>query len=180
MPPRARPYSVKRMANDLTPDNTPTKPIRRRLSPKVRHAIDLYVTKGMSKAEAAREAGISEGHLYNYLMKEHAKAYEVEAKSQYLQDVESMKIPYKAQAFEVARDLMHNAKSESVRMRAVEFFAGERKGNAVNVAVSVNNHAASGYDYVPPGAQVIDITPQQPDNDSTPDSPSSGEGDEAP
>jgi transposase len=147
------------MPNDLTPHKTPPAAKQRRMSAPVRRAIDLYITNGMSKADAAREVGISEGHLYNYLMKPHAKAYELERKVQYIQDVEEMKAPYKSQAFEVARDLMHNAKSEAVRMRAVEFFAGEHKNKGFNVAVQVNNHTAGGYEYVQPGQQIVEITP---------------------
>lgn len=55
-----------------------------------------------------------------------------------------MKAGYKAQAFAVAAHLMHNAKSEAVRMRAVEFFAGGPQQPSVVVQV---NNAAPGYVY---------------------------------
>jgi len=180
MPPHARTYSVKPMANDLTPHKDDTTPVKRRVSAAVREALNTRVREGKKWDDCAKAAGLSPSGLYKARKQQHVQILYEELKAQYIQDVEALKALHKPRAFEVARQLMDSAKSEAVKMRAVEFFAGERKGNAVNVAVSVNNHAASGYDYVPPGAQVIDITPQQPADDSTPDSPSSGEGDEAP
>lgn len=62
---------------------------------------------------------------------------------------------------------MESASSEAVRMRAVEFFAGESKAAAVNV--QINNEISRGYEYIPPGAQVIDVTPSSGPADSTTD-----------
>lgn len=68
---------------------------------------------------------------------------------------------------------MDNAKSETVKARMVEFFAGETKQNSVNVNVNTQINMGGDYDFVRPGERLVDITP-------APDSPSSDEGDESP
>lgn len=81
-----------------------------------------------------------------------------EIKGEYVQEVEAMRAPYKARAFEVALDLMNASKSDAVKARMVEFLAGERQGNNVNVAVQVNNQpAAQGYEYADPRQEVVTI-----------------------
>lgn len=157
-------YSVPGMANDLSPDATPAKPRKPtpqgRISSEVKQAIALHVHKGMNQKEAAEAAGLRPGSFYNALMRPHVKAYLEGQKAELIQTVDAMRAPYKAQAFEVAAHLMHNADSENVKMRAVEFLAGEGKGSSVNVAVNVQNNVGGGdYAYVRPGQRMVDITP---------------------
>lgn len=151
-----------------TPSKDAQPPAKRRIPPSIRKAISLYITTGMSKAEAAERSSITPGHLYNYLMRPHVKQFEEEKKGEFIQGIDAMRAPYKAQAFEVARDLMHNASSENVRMRAVEFLAGESKGMSINVGVQVNNQApAKGYEYAHPNQEVVTIRQAEP-RDITP------------
>jgi len=98
--------------------------------------------------------------------KEHVKALIKQTEIDFIHEVEALKAPFKAQAFIVGNDLMRNAKSEAVKARMVEFFAGESKGSNVNVAVQVNNAPAKGYSYVRPGQTMVEIT-QEPDNPSS-------------
>lgn len=63
----------------------------------------------------------------------------------------------------------------------VEFFAGESKKSDVNVAVSVHNHGQNGYEYAPPGAEIVeirakDVTPAP--NEANPDAQSVDDGPE--
>ena len=143
-----------------------TAPAQRRISAKVRHALTARVKDGLTWIEAAKAAGLSEAGIHKARKSQHVKALYEEIKGEYIQEVDALKAPFKAQALLVARDLMRESKSDAVKARMVEFLAGEGKGNAVNVAVQVNNHMANGYEYVRPGAQIVDITP-------APDSPSS-------
>lgn len=69
----------------------------------------------------------------------------------FVQTVERRRRGYRARAIEVAAELMERATSEAVRMKAVEFFAGETRQPAV--AVQINNAAPSGYVYHRPDAQ---------------------------
>jgi hypothetical protein len=143
------------MSKTATIDNKA--PVKRRISPKVRHAISLKVVQGLTWAKAADKAGMSEAGIHKARKLPHVQEYAEQVKIQLIEDVDSMKAPYKAQAIEVAHDLMHNGKSETVRIRAVEFFASEGKGNGVNVAVQINNSPAQGYEYVRPDQKVVDI-----------------------
>lgn len=69
----------------------------------------------------------------------------------FVQTVERRRRGYRARAIEVAAELMERATSEAVRMKAVEFFAGETRQPAV--AVQVNNTLPTGYIYARPDMQ---------------------------
>jgi hypothetical protein len=137
--------------------NKAAKPVKARIPAKIRAAIDLYTTERVSKTEAAQRVGIKPSYLYTQLTKAHIRDYERDRFALYIQEIEDLKAPYKAEAFETAAELMREAKSESVRARMVEFLAGERKGNAVNVALQVNNQAPTGYEYARPDQEVVVI-----------------------
>jgi hypothetical protein len=93
-------------------------------------------------------------------------AYEM-AEIAFIQTIERRRKGYRARAIEVAADLMERAQSEAVRMKAVEFFAGETRQPLV--AVQVNAPQPEGYAYRRPDtvsdadrAQPIDSTAQEP------------------
>lgn len=136
----------------------PVSPVYKRPVPKrTREAIRLRIREGMSWAECAQRVNMAQSSLFKAIKQPHVKALMIQLKDEFIQDVAEMRAPYKAQAFEVARELLHNAKSEAVKARMVEFLAGEPKGNAVNVAVQVNNAPPQGYEYVRPGQDVVKI-----------------------
>ena len=87
-------------------------------------------------------------------------------KEQYIQDVEEMENLHKARALEVARELLDESKSDSVKARMVEFLRGERAKNSVNVALQVNNQVVQGYEYVRPGQKLVEI--QSPGDSQSP------------
>lgn len=132
-------------------------PAKARIPAKIRAAIDLYTRERITKTEAAQRVGIKPSYLYTKLTRPHIRDYEREQFTQYIQEIEDLKAPYKAEAFETAAELMRGAKSEAVRARMVEFLAGERKGGDVNVAVQVNNSAPTGYEYARPDQEVVVI-----------------------
>lgn len=146
--------------------NKAAKPVKARIPAKIRAAIDLYTTERVSKTEAAKRVGIKPSYLYTQLTKVHIRDYERDRFAQYIQEIEDLKAPYKAEAFETAAELMRTASSESVRARMVEFLAGERKGSAVNVAVQVNNQAPTGYEYAHPDQEVVVIRDADGDTQS--------------
>ncbi len=76
---------------------------------------------------------------------------------EFIASVEGEKSIYKARAYEVGMDLMLNSKSETVRARMVEFFAGDGKASPVSVHVDARHGA--GYEYVRPDQQVVEIQP---------------------
>ena len=87
----------------------------------------------------------------------HVKEWYAEEKAKYCQRISEMEDAHKARALEVGRDLLDNAKSEAVRARMVEFFRGEAKQNAVNVQINNNLQTVQGYEYVPPGVEIVTI-----------------------
>ena len=75
----------------------------------------------------------------------------------FISTIDRRRAQFKARAIEVAGELMERGQSEQVRMRAVEFFAGEaRNSQQINVAVNVDR---GGYEFVKPGQRIVDITP---------------------
>jgi hypothetical protein len=123
-------------------------PVReQRLSPGLRNAVSFHVRNGLTIKQACQTAGISEAWWHKAKSKPAFRDLLLREQTEYIQEVESLRAGYKARAFEVACDLMHNAKSESVRMRAVEFLAGEPRQPGVVVQVS---NAAPGYTYARP------------------------------
>ena len=126
---------------------------RRPISEKVRRAVSARVREGCSIAAAAEKAGLSRNGFAKALRRPEVQDHLREVQTAFVAEVEANRAFYKAQALEVAADLMRNARSENVRLRAAEFLAGD--GKAPQVAVHVD--ARGGYEYVPPGARVVDI-----------------------
>lgn len=161
------------MAKDLSPlqdpDNLPLPPRKRRISAKVKAAIQLRVKEAKPWAECAKTVGMSEAGIHKARKQQHVIDHQRAVEAVYIQEVEAMRAPYKARAFEVAADLMENAKSESTKARMVEFLAGERKQTSVNVQVNNNLAPSEGYEYVRPGAQIVDITPSTDEPTVVPD-----------
>ncbi|WP_065321767.1 hypothetical protein [Tritonibacter mobilis] len=144
------------MTTPATTDKKRASPKKRRINPAIREAFSIQIKEGKTWKDAAEAAGLSETGLHKARQKPHIQQLYEQMKIEYVQAVEEMRAPYKARAFEHAAHLMANAKSEAVQARMVEFLAGERKGNAVNVAVQVNNHP-QGYEYARPDQQVVVI-----------------------
>jgi hypothetical protein len=141
------------------PQKPRTSPAQGRISPRVREAIRLRVEEGYKIEHATRAAGLSVAGYYKAMQRPVVQEYAESLKTSFITGIERHKRTLKAQALEVAADLLHNAKSEAVRARMVEFLAaepGQNPGAQVNLQI---NTGARGYEYVPPGARVIDITP---------------------
>ncbi|WP_188477278.1 hypothetical protein [Primorskyibacter flagellatus] len=120
----------------------------------------------MTWDDAAKAAGLSPAGVYKARLRDEVKARLLEIQSEYVQEVEALKAPHKARALEVGRELMDTAKSEAVRARMVEFFAGERSGPTVNVQINNNNSGPRGYEYARPGQEVVTLRPARRDGQS--------------
>lgn len=133
-------------------------PRKGRLSPALRHAIRLRVERGLTIVQACRAAGLSQAGWHKAMQRDAVQEYVQGVQAQYVQNVQQARARHKARAYEVAAELMESAKSEQVRLKAVEFLAGEgRKDAATQVNVQINQ-GVRGYEYVPPGARVVDVT----------------------
>lgn len=118
-----------------------------RISPALRDAIELKVRTGQQIKAICEHVGIHEATWFNAMKRPHVLEHMQNVQMQYIQEVDALKAGYTAQAYTVAADLMWNAKSEAIRMRAVEFFAGKPSAPTVNVQV---NNSAPGYTYARP------------------------------
>ena len=126
-----------------------------RLRAPLRRAIDEIVWKGRTQRDAAKEAGMNETALGRALQRPHVAAYVEALKAQSVIDADKLKTQARAIAIQTGIELLRDAKSEAVKARMVEFFAGEAKaGTSVAVQVNVDR---GGYEYARPGAQVVEI-----------------------
>lgn len=139
-----------------------------RISAKVRDTIALRVGHGLSWAEAAKRAGMSQAGIHKARTRPEVQAEIERQQAAYVADLEALKAPHKARALEVARYLLDNSKSDNVRARMVEFFRDEGPRGPQVVVNTQINAGVKGYEYAPPGARIVDITPAQ-DTDKDPD-----------
>ncbi|WP_171131265.1 MULTISPECIES: hypothetical protein [unclassified Ruegeria] len=130
-----------------------------RISSKLRKAIELRIRNGLTIEKACAEAGLSPAGYYKAMKRPAVKEHLEEVQHAYIQEAEQLRSLAKTRAIEVALDLMHNAKSETIRARMAEFLASE--GKTPQVAVHVDaRQAPQGYEYVKPGQQVVEVVPQ--------------------
>lgn len=155
----------------MLPEPVRNKPRRYRIGQEVREAVHQMVTTGCTQRKAAEVAGMNETALGRALKRENVKQYMEQQKALFLSDINDLQRMSSAIAHQVGMDLMHNAKSESVRARMVELFKGERD-KTPQVSVNIQqNIGGQGYEYAPPGAQIVDVTPankpdKEPDADA--------------
>lgn len=141
-----------------------------RMRPALRQAVSLIVEQGLTQRAAAGRVGMNETSLGRALQRKDIAAYVESQKALLALDADKIKARGRSMALLVGIDLLHNAQSEAVRARMVEFFAGEARA-APSVSVTVNQNAGGGYEYVRPG-QVIEIVEGKA---SAPDRQSGGE-----
>lgn len=140
---------------NITNDAKPPKP--RRISKKVRTALEARVYECLTWDQAAKRAGMSPAGIHKARKQQHVQDLHEHLIAQQIKEMEDLKRPLKALAYQEARRLMKEAKSETVRARMVEFLAGERD-KSPQVAVNIqNNVGAGGYEYAPPGSRIVDI-----------------------
>ena len=131
-----------------------------RISAKVRDAVEFRVREGLSIAVAAEKAGLSRNGFAKALKRPAVQDLVRQVQEVFVIESEAARAVFKAQALEVALDLMLNAKSESVRARMVEFLAGD--GKNPHVAVHVDARQTGGYEYLPKGARLVEIESANP------------------
>lgn len=167
VPPSTRRANLRRMNA-----RTPTKPLdiarkAPRMRPALRQAIGLIVEEGKTQRAAAEAVGMNETSLGRALARPAIREYVENQKALITLEADKIKARGRSLALLVGLDLLHNAKSEAVKARMVEFFAGEPKsGPSVNV--QINQNAANGYEYARPGqvVEIIDAKPVSPDRQS--------------
>lgn len=123
----------------------------------MRAALALVAQEGCSQRDAARRAGVHEVTFSKALRKPHVAAELDRMKQGVAEAIGAMKGHFRTLALEHAWYLAKNAKSEAVQARMVELLAGETRATPL---VQFNiSPGGGGYEYLPPGSQLVDITP---------------------
>lgn len=100
---------------------------------------------------------MAQSSVYKAMTLDHVKEWYNGEKAKYCQRIEELEGIHKARALEVARDLLDNSNSDAVKAKMVEFLRGGSKQNAVNVHINNNLAAPHGYEFVPPGVEIVTI-----------------------
>lgn len=164
---------IVRIMNAQTPaTNAPGSPFEAvpapRMRPALRKAVMMIAEQGRTQRDAAARAGLNEKSLSRALQRPEISNYLEYCKALSAIDADKLKGQARVIAIRTGIELLNDAKSEQVRARMVEFFAGEAR--QAGVAVQVNVGPNAGYVYAKPdtlsggtGSQVVDITPQEPE-----------------
>lgn len=131
-----------------------------RIGKKLRVALDYLATSGRTQREAAELADMNEKSLSKALKRTHVKAELERIKALHSMDLQRVEGNAKKEAILAGLQLLRDAKSESVKARMVELFAGlGTKTPSVTINNTVQNTVKSaGYEYAPPGSRVVEIT----------------------
>ena len=136
-----------------------------RMRPALRKAVMMIAEQGRTQRDAAARAGLNEKSLSRALKRPEISNYLEYCKALAAVDADNLKGQARVIAIRTGIELLNDAKSEQVRARMVEFFAGETKQTGVAVQVNVGPNA--GYTYSRPdnlseagSVQPIDITPK--------------------
>lgn len=105
-----------------------------RMSQKLRNAIQLHETEGLSVTDACTKAGVSRAAWYKAMKRPAVQDLVRDMRRDFIQTADAKKAFLKVKALEVAFDLMLNSRSEAIRARMVEFFAADAKVSPVAVA----------------------------------------------
>jgi hypothetical protein len=120
-----------------------------RMSQKLRDAIRLHETEGLSVTDACMKAGVSRAAWYKAMKRPAVLDVVRGVRRDFIESADAKKAFLKIKALEVAFDLMMNSKSEAIRARMVEFFAADAKVSPVAVHIDARQ-APGGYVYKRP------------------------------
>lgn len=91
------------------------------------------------------------------MLRPHVQAFLADEQRLYIQRVDTQKAKFKARAYEVAAAFLSDNAAPADKRWAVEFFTRDdapRKGEAPAVQVNVGG---GGYEFVRPGARIVDV-----------------------
>ena len=135
-----------------------------RISAALSKALALHILNALTPDEAALAAGVRVTTMLDALEREHVKERLAKLRKDRKARAEQMLDLYQIEAIETAATLMRTAKSETVKMRAIEFFKrGSDPAHGPGSTVNFNAMLNPSYNYKAPdkqsdgaGGQVID------------------------
>lgn len=143
-----------------------TLPLPTRLSSKLRTAIEVRVTEGLSIVDACTKAGLSPQGWHKAMKRPAVRDHLEVVQRRFVTESDAKRSLYRARAFEVALDLMLNAKSEAIRARMAEFLASDGKAAQVAVHVDARTVDRGGYEFVRPGQKIVELTGEKQGDES--------------
>lgn len=137
-----------------------------RLSIKLRTAIDVRVTEGLSIVESCAKAGLSPQGWHKAMKRPSVREHLEAVQRRFVAESDAKRALYRARAFDVALDLLLNAKSEAIRARMAEFLASDGKAPQVAVHVDARTVDRGGYEFVRPGQKIVELTGEKQGDES--------------
>lgn len=126
-----------------------------RVSRKLREAIRLHETEGLSVTDACGKAGLSRAAWYKAMKRSEVQSLIRNVQRDFIGSMDTKKAFLKGKALEVAFELMTTSKSEAIRARMVEFFSHDAKVSPVAVHIETRQASeTTGYRYKRPPAKV--------------------------
>ncbi len=141
----------------MAQDKLPSASRAARISPKIRRAIELRVTKGRTIKEACEEAGLSVSGWHKAMRRPAVFELFRGAQERFVVEYDLRRNALRLDALDAAQDLMKNAKSETVRARMAEFLAAQDKEPAAPVQVNVGTAFSGGYEFARQGQRVVEV-----------------------
>jgi hypothetical protein len=161
--------------DDPTPPKRKGRGVSVALSPKLAAALEYLADGVQTQSEAARLSGMDANGLSRALKKPHVAALLESMKLEALAGLDDLRNRAQVAAIKEGLVLMRTAKSEAIRVKMVELFAGGLASKSPNVVINQALSGPSGYSY--PSAPKLgqdkgkpliakDITPTPTDSDS--------------
>lgn len=123
-----------------------------RVSPRLRLAIELHVTEGLTITEACQRAGFTRQSWARAMKRGPVRELVEEVQRRFVASVDANKARYRAVALDQAMKLLLSTKNEAIKARMIEFLASDAKVSPVAVHVDARQMPpASGYIYTRPG-----------------------------
>lgn len=136
-------------------DQSPKPP---RISAKVRAAVDARIRKGLSITAAAEEVGMSRYGLSKAFKRPAVAELLSETQARFVSEMESKRAVLRARAFEIAAEMLNGEKTDDkVKLKLIELLMGDGKAPAVAVNIDASTNTGGGYEFVRPGARVVEI-----------------------
>lgn len=150
--------------NAVTPTQADAgaKPARKkpRMARKLSAALDMLANEGVTQVQAAKRSGMNYSALSRALQRPEVRQELETRQALFAGEARNLKGIAQTLAYRTGITLMQTSPDHRVRAKMVELFAGETKApSPITVQTNVFTPGANGYEYLPPGAQIVDITP---------------------
>lgn len=133
----------------------PLPPPKTRVSPRLRHAIELHVTEGLTITEACLRAGFTRQSWARAMKRGPVRDLLEQVQRRFVASADANRARYRAVALDQAMNLLLSTKSEAIKARMIEFLASDAKVSPVAVHIDARQpEGPKGYIYQRPAGLV--------------------------